>query len=30
LKRQLQTEAILYHPERPLLRDEWARLFDTD
>ena len=30
LKRQLQNEAILYHPEKPLIRDEFARLFDTD
>jgi hypothetical protein len=30
LKRQLQNEAILYHPGGPPLREAWTRLFDTD
>jgi hypothetical protein len=30
IKQQLQNEAVSYHPAKPLLREKWTRLFDTE
>jgi hypothetical protein len=30
LKRQLQDDAIVKHPARALLRDEWSRFFEVE